>query len=53
MRESVGVFVPWERVDAARFDGLSLVMEDRDGREVSVWVPPNYIEGFRLATRRR
>ena len=53
VRESVGVFVPWERVDAARFDGLSLAMEDRDGREVSVWVPPNYIEGFRLATRRR
>ena len=53
VRESVGVFVPWERVDAARFDGLSLAMQDRDGREVSVWVPPNYIEGFRLATRRR
>ena len=53
VRESVGVFVPWERVDAARFDGLNLVMEDRDGREVPVWVPPNYVEGFRLATRRR
>lgn len=52
VRESIGVFVPWDRLDAARFDGLAVLLLDRDGREVPVWMPPNYVEGFRIATRR-
>ena len=50
------VFVSYERLDAARFDGLSLVLRDvsYDQRldqttvykERVVTLPPNYVEGF-------
>ena len=50
-RESLGLFIPAERLDAARFDGLTVVLLSRSGEEVPVYVPPNYIEGFRRAAR--
>ena len=50
-RESLGLFIPAERLEAARFDGLTVVLLSRTGEEVPVYVPPNYIEGFRQAAR--
>lgn len=47
--ETLRVFLPAERLDAARFDGLNLIVLDREGYETPVFIPPNYIEGFRLA----
>jgi len=38
---------------AARFDGLTVFVLDRQGQEVPVFVPPNYIEGFRQAVSGR
>ncbi|GHA98544.1 hypothetical protein GCM10009069_21820 [Algimonas arctica] len=56
------LFIPNERLDAARFDGLTLILRDvtydpRTGRttvyeERPLYIPPNYIEGFRIATSR-
>jgi hypothetical protein len=43
------VHIPQERLDAARFDGLTVLVLDRTGQEIPVFVPPNYIEGFRQA----
>ena len=47
--ETLRVFLPAERLDAARFDGLTLIVLDQEGYETPVFIPPNYIEGFRLA----
>jgi len=35
-----------DRLTAARFDGLSLVLLDHSGQDVPIYIPPNYIEGF-------
>lgn len=50
--ETLIVHIPQERLDAARFDGFAVILLDRDGREMPVFVPPNYVEGFRKATGR-
>jgi len=47
--EMLTVHIPQERLDAARFDGLTVLVLDRTGQEIPVFVPPNYIEGFRQA----
>jgi len=47
--EMVTLHIPQERLDAARFDGLTLVVVDNAERDVPVYLPPNYIEGFRTA----
>lgn len=47
--ERLSLYIPEERLAAARFDGLTILALDRDGREYPIFVPPNYIEGFRLA----
>ena len=50
--ESVTLHIPQERLDAARFDGLTLVVVDNADQDVPIYLPPNYIEGFRQATGR-
>ena len=47
--DKLTVFIPNDRLDAARFDGLTLVALDAQGGEAPIYLPPNYIEGFRLA----
>ena len=47
--ELLTVHIPQDRLDAARFDGLTVIVLDRAGHELPVFVPPNYIEGFRQA----
>lgn len=54
--DRVEMFIPLERLEAARFDGLSLVMRDvslrPDADQVTIYdeqflyVPPHYVEGF-------
>lgn len=52
-REEVLSFhIPQDRLEAARFDGLTVVVLDRGGYELPVFIPPNYIEGFRQAAVR-
>jgi hypothetical protein len=36
-------------LDAARFDGLTLIALDGQGGETPIYLPPNYIEGYQLA----
>lgn len=53
------LFIPEERLEAARFDGLTLIVRDvtvnqRNGQvtvydERPLYIPANYIEGFRMA----
>ena len=60
--DQLSVFIPAERLDAARFDGLTLIVRDvvSNGAtgltqvydERPLYIPPNYIEGFRLALDR-
>lgn len=60
--DQLTVFIPNDRLDAARFDGLTLILRDvtydpRSGQttvydERPLYIPPNYIEGFRLALSR-
>ncbi|MGJ8561010.1 MAG: hypothetical protein ACSHX3_12305 [Litorimonas sp.] len=60
--DQLTVFISHDRLDAARFDGLTLILRDvtydpRSGQttvydERPLYIPPNYIEGFRLATSR-
>jgi len=50
--ESLTIHIPQERLNAARFDGLTVIVLDRKGHELPVFIPPNYIEGFRQATGR-
>ena len=47
--ERLSVHIPQERLDASRFDGLTVLVLDRAGREIPVYIPPNYVEGFRQA----
>ena len=51
--EMLTLHIPQERLDAARFDGLTVLVLDRSGQEIPVFVPPNYIEGFRQAVNGR
>ena len=49
-REEVLSFhIPQDRLEAARYDGLTVIVLDRTGYELPVFIPPNYIEGFRQA----
>ncbi len=47
--DKLRVFIPSERLDAARFDGLTVIAFDSQGGETPIYLPPNYIEGYRLA----
>jgi len=47
--ETLTLHIPEERLDAARFDGMTVLLLDRQDREIPVFIPPNYIEGFRQA----
>ena len=58
VEDRLTLFIPDERLEAARFDGLTLWVRDvapgRDGTvkvydERPVFIPPNYIAGFQLA----
>ena len=49
----MSVFIPNDRLDAARFDGLTLIALDAQGGETPIYIPPNYIEGYRLAATGR
>ena len=51
--DKLTVFIPNDRLDAARFDGLTLIALDAQGGESPIYLPPNYIEGFRLAATGR
>lgn len=51
--EMLSIHIPQERLDAARFDGLTVLVLDRTGQEMPIFVPPNYIEGFRQAVNGR
>ena len=43
-REEVLSFhIPQERLAAARFDGMTIVILDQAGYELPVFIPPNYI----------
>ncbi|NNE58032.1 MAG: hypothetical protein HKN36_08000 [Hellea sp.] len=44
--ERLTLHIPAERLEAARFDGLSIAILDRNGNDIPLYVPPNYIEGF-------
>lgn len=57
--DQLSLFIPNDRLEAARFDGLTLILRDvtfdpKTGQttvydECPLYIPPNYIEGFRLA----
>jgi len=47
--DTLRVFIPNDRLDAARFDGLTLIALDAQGGETPIYIPPNYIQGYRLA----
>ena len=47
--DKLSVFIPNDRLDAARFDGLTLIALDAQGGETPIYIPPNYIQGYRLA----
>ncbi len=49
--EMLSVFIPNDRLSAARFDGLTLLALDGRGQEYPIFIPPNYIEGFQLAAK--
>ncbi len=44
--EVMSLHIPQERLMAARYDGLSVILLDRQGGDVPVYLPPNYINGF-------
>ncbi len=48
-QENLRVFVPRKRLDAAKTNGISLLIRSRGGREEVLNLPPNYITGFMLA----
>jgi len=50
--EMVTLHIPQDRLDAARFEGFTVLLLDRAGEEIPVFVPPNYVEGFRQAAGR-
>lgn len=55
------LFIPNDRLEAARFDGLTLMLRDTTFDpsinqttvydERPLYIPPNYIEGFQIAKR--
>lgn len=47
--EKLSLHIPQERLDAGRFDGMTLLVIGQSGEERPVFIPPNYIEGFRQA----
>ena len=47
--EKLSVHISQDRLDAARFDGMTVIVLDRAGYELPVFIPPNYVEGFRQA----
>jgi len=47
--DTLSVFIPSARLDAARFDGLTVLALDKQGQEFPIFIPPNYIEGFEMA----
>ncbi len=47
--ETLSVFIPQGRLDAARYDGLTVLALDSRGEEYPIFIPPNYIEGFQSA----
>lgn len=49
--ETLSLHIPADRLEAARFDGLTIFIRSRDGGEVPVYIPPNYIEGYRIASQ--
>jgi len=51
--EMLTVHISQDRLNAARFDGLTVLVLDRTGQEFPVFIPPNYIEGFRSAVEGR
>ncbi len=51
--DKLRIFIPNERLDAARFDGLTLIALDARGGETPIYLPANYIEGYRLAATGR
>lgn len=51
--DKLTVFIPNARLDAARFDGLTIIALDAQGGEAPIYLPPNYIEGFQLASTGR
>ncbi len=51
--DKLRVFIPNDRLDAARFDGLTLIALDAQGGETPIYLPPNYIEGYRMAATGR
>ena len=61
VEDRLSLFIPEERLEAARFDGLTIWVRDVEPGpdstlsiydERAVFIPPNYIEGFRRAQRR-
>ncbi|MEP1229555.1 MAG: hypothetical protein ABJG88_02650, partial [Litorimonas sp.] len=46
--ELLSVHIPAERLEAARYDGLTIVAIDRQGQDFPIFIPANYIEGLRL-----
>ena len=48
-QENVRIFVPRQRIDAARDTGLIVYLRPRGGQEEVLSLPPNYITGFTLA----
>ena len=47
--ERLTVHIPEDRLQAARFDGMTVLIASRDGQETPVYIPPNYIEGYQKA----
>lgn len=47
--ERITLHIPADRLDAARFDGLSIALLDQHGNDIPLYIPPNYIEGFSKA----
>ena len=44
--ENLSLHIPRERLEAARYEGLTVFVIDRLGQDIPVFIPPNYIEGF-------
>ena len=47
--ESLRIFIPRDRLDVAEQNGLTLYLRPKVGREEAVYLPRNYITGFKLA----
>lgn len=47
--ENLTLHIPSEHLQAARFEGMTVLIMSRDGQETPVYIPPNYIEGYQKA----